>query len=151
MREVGGELFHLADRVRLAALQQHGVIGPHHLVAVALGRLVVACRSPGTAAIWRKIHGFDEAARPIITASQPVSRTMRTASSGVRMSPLPITGILHRGLHFGDAGPVGLAAVALLAGARMQRHGLQAAILGQSAPSGPSPVPGRSSRREISW
>jgi len=26
--------------------------------------------------------------------SQPVSRTMRTASSGVRMSPLPITGIL---------------------------------------------------------
>jgi len=34
------------------------------------------------------------AARPIMTASQLVSRTMRTASSGVTISPLPITGIL---------------------------------------------------------
>ena len=33
------------------------------------------------------------AARPIITASQFVSRTMRAASSGVLISPLPITGI----------------------------------------------------------
>ena len=33
--------------------------------------------------IWRKIQGLEEAVRPIMTASQPVSRTMRTASSGV--------------------------------------------------------------------
>ena len=70
--------------------------------------------------------------RPIITASQPVSRTMRTASSGVTMSPLPITGdVPHRGLHFSDAGPIRLAAIALLARARMQRDGLQSAIFGE--------------------
>jgi hypothetical protein len=34
-----------------------------------------------------------EAARPTMTPSHPVSATMRTASSGVTMSPLPITGI----------------------------------------------------------
>ena len=43
--------------------------------------------------IWRKIHGLDGAMRPIITASQPVWVTMAQASSGERMSPLPITGI----------------------------------------------------------
>ncbi len=36
---------------------------------------------------------FDQHARPIITASQFVSATIRTASSGVSTSPLPITGI----------------------------------------------------------
>ena len=44
--------------------------------------------------IWRKIQGFDGAMRPIMTASQPVCVTMAQASSGLRMSPLPITGIL---------------------------------------------------------
>ena len=32
--------------------------------------------------------------RPIMTASQPVCAIMAQASSGVRMSPLPMTGIL---------------------------------------------------------
>ena len=41
-----------------------------------------------------EIQGLDDAARPIMTASQSVSATMRTASSGVMMSPLPMTGIL---------------------------------------------------------
>src|SRR5438445_7865266 len=31
-------------------------------------------------AIWRKIHGFEAAVRPIITASQPVCATMAQAS-----------------------------------------------------------------------
>jgi len=35
--------------------------------------------------------GLVAAARPIITAAQPVSRTMRAASSGLLMSPLPMT------------------------------------------------------------
>ena len=41
VREVGGELLHLADGVPLVVLHQHGVILAHHLVAVLLGRLVV--------------------------------------------------------------------------------------------------------------
>ena len=45
------------------------------------------------AAIWRKIHGLRVAPRPTMTPSQPVSASMRRASSGSRTSPLPITGI----------------------------------------------------------
>ena len=44
-------------------------------------------------AICRKIHGFAGATRPIITASHPVFSTIAAASSGVRTSPFPITGI----------------------------------------------------------
>ena len=70
--------------------------------------------------------------RPIITASQPVSRTMRTASSGVTISPLPITG-MWRTAAFTSAMRVqsALPAVALFARARMQRDRLQSAIFGQ--------------------
>ena len=59
--------------------------------------------------IWRKIHGLALAARPIMTASQPVSRTMRTASSGVTISPLPITGILTAAFTSAMRRPIGLA------------------------------------------
>ena len=41
----------------------------------------------------RKIHGLPRAARPIITASQPVSAIMRRASAGLFTSPLPTTGM----------------------------------------------------------
>jgi hypothetical protein len=51
------------------------------------------------AAIWRKIHGFRVAPRPIITPSQPVSRIMRIASSASTTSPLPITGIARVSLR----------------------------------------------------
>ena len=47
------------------------------------------------------------------------------------MSPLPITGNFYGGFYFRDTGPVGVATIALLARARMQRDGLEAAILGQ--------------------
>ena len=66
-----------------------------------------------------------------MTASQPVSRIMRTASSGVTMSPLPITGILTAAFTSAMRRPIGLAAITLLAGAGMQRDGLQAAIFRQ--------------------
>jgi len=39
-----------------------------------------------------KIQGLALAARPIMTASQPVCSSMRRASAGVQTSPLPITG-----------------------------------------------------------
>ena len=98
MCKVRGKLFHLADGMSFSRrVDQHGVIRPHHLVAVALGGLVIAPVAR-YCAIWRKIQGFEEAARPIITASQPVRFTMRTASSGVTISPLPITGIFTAAL-----------------------------------------------------
>src|SRR5208283_633971 len=40
--EVSGELFHLADRVPLAALHEHRIIAPHDLVTVVLARLIVS-------------------------------------------------------------------------------------------------------------
>jgi hypothetical protein len=40
-----------------------------------------------------KIHGRPCAARPIITASQPVARSTSAARSGLVMSPLATTGM----------------------------------------------------------
>ncbi len=45
---------------------------PHHGVAVLLGSLVVGSGFLRYCWIWRKIQGFELAARPIITASQLV-------------------------------------------------------------------------------
>ena len=45
------------------------------------------------AAAWAKIHGFERASRAIITPSQPLSRSRRTAVAAESMSPLPTTGI----------------------------------------------------------
>ena len=44
------------------------------------------------AAISRNIQGLPWAARPTITASQPVSSIIRSASAPLRTSPLPNTG-----------------------------------------------------------
>ena len=117
------------------------------LVAVLFGRLVVVARSPGTAAIWRKIHGLCDAARPIMTASQPVSR--HHPDGVLRRDDVAVADHrdLHRGLDFRDAAPVGLAGVALLARARVQRDGVHAAVLGHPGQLHVRPVRGRSSRR----
>ena len=56
---------------------------------------------------------------------------MRAASSGVLMSPLPMTGMLYGLLDAGDELPVGGAAVALGAGARVDGDGFDACCLGQ--------------------
>ena len=65
------------------------------MAAVCKGPLLIA---EPYCSIWRKIHGLLGAMRPIMTASQPVCVTMAQASSGVRMSPLPITGIFTASL-----------------------------------------------------
>src|SRR5271169_2933145 len=41
VREVGGELFHLSDRVRHRALAQHAVVSAHDVVALAFRRMFV--------------------------------------------------------------------------------------------------------------
>ena len=90
--EISRELFHFADRIRGRDSPPASRNIAHDVVTLAFRRddiRPVQCKSE----IWRNIHGFEEAARPIITASQPVCCTIRTASSGVMMSPLPITGI----------------------------------------------------------
>ncbi len=43
-------------------------------------------------------HGLPIAARPTMTASQPVSSSIRRASSGVSTSPLPVTGMVTTSL-----------------------------------------------------
>ena len=55
-------------------------------------------RAASAAAVCWKIQGLRVAARPIITPSQPVVESIATASSGVRTSPLPITGIASASL-----------------------------------------------------
>src|ERR1700676_1355432 len=41
VREVSRKLFHLADDVGRAAIAQHRVVGPHDLIALPLGRVIV--------------------------------------------------------------------------------------------------------------
>ena len=153
VREVSGELFHLADVVLLAVIDQHARnSAASSRSGRCCARLVVSCRSQTYCSIWRKIHGLELAARPIITASQPVSahhadgvlrasryRRCRSPESSPRPSPRA----MRR--------PIGLAAIALLARARMQRDGLQAAILGQPRHADGHQFADRSSRRGTSW
>ena len=82
-------------------------------------------------AIWRKIHGFEGAARPIITASQPVASTMAAASSGRADVAVADHRDADRIGHRGDVLPSSLAGVAILARASVQRNGVQAAVLRQ--------------------
>jgi len=89
----GGELLHLPGASGNLFCYQHPECKCDHFIAIRFRRLIVAAGAV-YCAIWRKIHGLEAAVRPIITASQPVCVTMAQASSGVRMSPLPMTGIL---------------------------------------------------------
>ena len=69
-----------------------------------------------------KSHGRPRQPRPTTTPSQPVSRTMRRASSADQMSPLPRTGMRRHGLlEQPDGAPVGGAGVGLRRGAAVQR------------------------------
>ena len=64
--------------------------------AATVGGAMVSPRR--NAAVRLKIHGLPTAPRPIMTPSTPVSSNMRRASSGVRMSPFPMTGMLTAAL-----------------------------------------------------
>src|ERR1700739_4183409 len=41
VREISGELFHFADDVGSGAIAQHGIVGPHDVVALGLGGMIV--------------------------------------------------------------------------------------------------------------
>ena len=56
------------------------------------GGRICGCSLSAALICW-KIHGFPSAARPTITASQPVCSSMWAASAGVHTSPLPTTGM----------------------------------------------------------
>jgi len=94
-------------------IHQHFEIRPDHLVPISLRRLVVTAGFPHTGESGGRSTGFDAAVRPIITPSQPVSATMAMASSGVRMSPLPTTGIFTASFYRGNPFPACIAAVSL--------------------------------------
>ncbi len=131
VREVGGELLHFADGIVIrrgppACRNSRASSGSGPGAWAGRRR-----RWPGTAESGGRSRDWSWRARPIMTASQLVSRTMRTRVLGSDDIAVADDRNLHRGLDLGDAGPVGLAGVALLAGAGMQRDGLQAAIFGQ--------------------
>src|ERR1700722_16866291 len=126
--EVSGELFHLAGTVFVAVFHQHPIVTPHHLVAILLSRLPVSARGdilfdlpedPGIGAGGAADH-YRIAARLPHHADSVLGR--RDVAIADHWN-------LHRGFHFGDARPIGLAAVALLAGARVERNGLQSTVL----------------------
>jgi len=71
--------------------------------------------------ICLKIQGFAGAILPIMTASHPVWAIMAQASSGERISPLPITGIFTACFTDAIPFPARIAAVALFASAGMER------------------------------
>ena len=109
MGEPGGELFHFAGGVVAAlvagalgfagfvlrgggGVEQHLEVGADDAVAVEFGRLVVAAER-GVLRDLAEDPGVGRGgAMSMIVASEPPA-TMATASSGVRMSPLPTTGI----------------------------------------------------------
>ena len=113
MRKPACELLHFANTIgQVGSINFRGSSPKVN----GAGRRPWACRNGRwrrTAPSARRSTGLVAAARPIITASQPVSRTMRSASSGMLTSPLPITGILHGLLDGGDQVPVGAAACSL--------------------------------------
>ena len=80
-----------------------------------------AARPARRSAICRKIHGFFIVARPHMTASQPVSRNIATASSAGLDVAVADDGDRERALQLRDARPVGAARVHLARGASVQR------------------------------
>ncbi len=150
MSEVCGELFHFSDGIVLRAGDQHVVVSAHHLVAVVVGRLVVAAggevllnlaEDPGIGTGAAADHdgvavGFADHADGVFGRDD-----IAVADHGD----------LDGGFDFGDAGPIGLAGVALLAGAGMQGDGLEAAILGEFRHGDGDQLADRSSRRGTSW
>jgi len=79
--------------------------------------------------IWLKIQGLVAAARPIITASQPVTLTMRSAFRGVDIA-VTDHGMADGLFDGGDQVPVGCPTVALGSGTRVDSDAFDAGVLG---------------------
>src|SRR5262249_21999190 len=135
--EVSCELLHFAYDVAVPAgvfgrvpLQQHGVVAAHHIVAVGLRGLIVALRR----LILRDLTEDPRVGAGGAADHNGVATGLADHAGGIFGSEYIAVadyGDFDRGFYFGDAGPVGLAAVALLAGARVQGDGLQSAFLGE--------------------
>src|ERR1017187_9298762 len=130
VREVSGELFHFTYGIVVRAPDEHVVIVAHHAVAVLVGGLVVGAggqvllnlaEDPGIGTGAAADHdgvpiGFADHADGVLGRDD-----IAIADHG---DP-------DGGLDGGDAVPIGLTGVALLAGARMQGDGVEPAILGE--------------------
>ena len=131
MREVSSELFHLTHAIRLVALDQHGVVSAHHLVAILMAGLVVSAGRE----ILRDLAEDPRIRRGRAADHDRIAVGLGHHAHGVfgRVDiAVSDDRDAHGSFHFGDARPIGLAAVALLARAGMQREGSHAAIFGQA-------------------
>ena len=129
MRKVSGELLHLADCIALIALAQHSVVSAHDVVALPLGRVLIASRG--------KIL-LDLAEDPWIRRSGAAdhhciaARFTHHANRVLWRDDVAIADhgdISHRGFYFRDSRPIRLAAITLFARARMEGNRLKPAIL----------------------
>src|ERR1035441_4083021 len=130
MGEVSGELLHLAYSIRLAALDQHGVVSAHQLVAIPMAGLVVSA----SLEILRYLAEDPRIGRCRAADHDRIAiRLGHHADSVLRRVDVAVSDDwdVHGGFHFGDTRPIGLAAIALLTRAGMQRYSHHSAILGQ--------------------
>ena len=130
MGEIRGELLHLSHCIGRLMLQEHGVIAAHDFIAGLFRRRFVAA---GGEVIRNLAEDPGIGRRRAADHHRVAAGFLHHANRVLRRKDIAVADDrdLHRGLHFGDAGPIGMTAIALLARARVQRDGRQAAVFGQ--------------------
>ena len=131
MSEIRGELFHFADGVALAAVEEHGVVLAHHAVSVVVTSLGIGAggqvfldlaEDPGVGAGGTADH-------------DGVAARLGDYADGILGGDdvaVADDGNLYSSFDLGDAGPVGFSAVTLLAGAGVEGNRLETAVLGEA-------------------
>src|SRR5215469_14866083 len=112
--KVRRELLHFADAIVFPALDQHGVVHPHHLIAIAFGGLHVRSGREVLIDLAKdpRIIGCGAADHDGIATGFANHPDSVFGSDDIAVSD---DRDLYRGFDLGDAAPVRLAAIALLA------------------------------------